>query len=724
MLIQYVIPNCSYRYHAIFFIDASSSVQIEADLVNAIQSMGSQYCEFDWKQAVTALSNKEKADGKGVLLFFDNADDEDLCLNPYIPNNSNVSVIITTRIKTHSSYARDSNIHIGPLEPSQAVELLHSVASVYPESNVESMAIVKELGFLALAVTQAGAYIATTRQIGTYLVSLRKHRDDFMRRKDFDKSCGYSKSTYAAIEMSLATLPPKTLTFLSICSFLHHSQIPQELFQRSSKNGFTHQAYILVDLASLPETLTELASGLEEVFGTDWDDYQYELLVEPLLKRSLMEKTFNAQGQVFHDLHPLVQSCVRDILEKEKREKFARLAGRLVSSSLLFKDDAEESVFYRLLLPHVEEVSKTILKNNASDILTYSVLYRRCGHFMKARALQEYLSKLYVDALGRRHTDSLKIHSFLAFSIMKLGNLEESMKIQREILDIRKETGGHRHVDTITDMINLARTLNSLGQYEESEKMAREGVMLLEKILGRRDSNTIAAISTLSECLGSLGKYEESERMAREVLVLREETLGNQHPLTISAMNNISQCISCLGRHEESEKMAREVLALRKEILGDRHPDTINAMNGLSQFLWRLRRYEESEKIAREVLVLWEEILGHRHPYTITGMSNLSNCLRSLGRYGESEKMVREVLLLRKEILGDRHPNTINAKSNLSHCLRSLGQYEESEKMAQEVLVLREEILGLQHPQTISTRKRLPRHSEVSSTQHETNVIQ
>ena len=75
--------------------------------------------------------------------------------------------MITTRNRECIAHAPDGAIAVSGLEEHEAVKLLHTVADVQPTSESKSLEIVKELGMLALAITQAGAYIHTTRRLDT-----------------------------------------------------------------------------------------------------------------------------------------------------------------------------------------------------------------------------------------------------------------------------------------------------------------------------------------------------------------------------------------------------------------------------------------------------------------------------------------------------------------------------------------------------------------------------
>ncbi|CCA75867.1 related to tetratricopeptide repeat domain protein-Neosartorya fischeri [Serendipita indica DSM 11827] len=178
-------------FSRVIVVDASSQSQLEADLERSIRSLGPEYSKMTWKDAVAYLDGKEK----DWLLFVDNADPPGLDLRPYLPCSINGATLITTRNSACVAYAPDGAIHVGGLEENEAVNLLHTAANITPISDAESLEIVRELGMLALAITQAGAYIRKTRSLHTYLETFRQYRDRLLRKKP-DIGTEYAFSTY------------------------------------------------------------------------------------------------------------------------------------------------------------------------------------------------------------------------------------------------------------------------------------------------------------------------------------------------------------------------------------------------------------------------------------------------------------------------------------------------------------------------------------------------
>ncbi|KAG8825699.1 hypothetical protein FRC19_010689 [Serendipita sp. 401] len=727
------------EFSQIVVVDSSSQQQIEEDLETAIRSIGPQYSKATWKDAVAYLSG-----AKGWLLFFDNADEPDLQLDEYIPNSTDGVVLITTRNREFVAYAQDSHIQVEKMTKREAIDLLHKASGVTPSSNDNSVAIVRELGMWALAITQAGAYISRTQRWDTYLATFQMHRDKLMREASL-KGRNYKGSTYTAFDLSFGLLPKKAQELMKICAFLHHSSIPQAIFERSVSSGFRvysgPESYSLPDSVLTPITTrvrsaklllasflpffspreqnseAAITSGLEGILGSEWVVFSFQALIDSIAQGSLMDAFTDSNGECFYNVHPLVQKYIQDLLEEGDQHRYALLASQLLLGAIR-PLRGESNIWHQQLSSHVDNLPLEAKLVDISHASAFAMVYRSTGNRNALQPLYEYCYSQFCTLLGPRHPSTVLAMNNLATTLLRRGQLEEAEKMGREVLTLRMEILGPRHPDTVSAMHNLATTLLRRGQLEEAEKMGREVLTLQMEILGPRHPDTVSAMHNLATTLAHRGQLEEAEKLKREVLTLRMDILGPRHPDTVSAMNNLATTLLRRGQLEEAEKIGREVLTLQMEILGPRHPDTVSAMNILAITLSHCGKLEEAEKLRREVLTLRMEILGQRHPDTVSAMNHLVATLRKCGQLEEAEKIGREALTLQTETMGSQHPNTVLAMNNLAAILADRGQLEEAEKLKREVLTLLMDILGPRHPDTVSAMEsiRLGQLKEIEET--------
>lgn len=186
---------------------------------------------------------------------------------------------------------------------------------------------------LALAVTQAGAYIFKTRRLSSYLNTLQSHRDRLLR-EDPLKGTKYPYSTYAAFDLSFHQLPSNAQELLRICAYLHPSGIPMALFEYSTTSDFT--AHTVLESWPPPKSDEVVISDLKRIIGQTWDEVSFQ----------------EEAGGLFYSVHPLLQRYIRDSLGVEIESQYASMASQLLLGAT--RPIEASNIWYRQLLPHID----------------------------------------------------------------------------------------------------------------------------------------------------------------------------------------------------------------------------------------------------------------------------------------------------------------------------------------------------------------------------------
>ncbi|KAJ4465011.1 hypothetical protein C8J55DRAFT_392928, partial [Lentinula edodes] len=182
------------------------------------------------KKVQTFLESKFQ----NFLCIFDNADDKKVDLNKYIPGGKNCNVIITSRILEIAQVASPGCcVAVSDLYKEDAITLLlgHAHIADCDTNREQGSKIVDALNCHALAVSSAGAYMQAfkTCTLSDYLSVLSSKQKELFeyQMKSLD---GYSKSVYSAFMLSFEKLSTQAKHLLQMCSFLHHTAIPVQLF--------------------------------------------------------------------------------------------------------------------------------------------------------------------------------------------------------------------------------------------------------------------------------------------------------------------------------------------------------------------------------------------------------------------------------------------------------------------------------------------------------------
>ncbi|CAG7850071.1 SubName: Full=Related to kinesin light chain {ECO:0000313/EMBL:CCA74551.1} [Serendipita indica DSM 11827] len=683
------------RFSRVIVVDASTTAQLETDLERSIRSLGTDYCNSTWEDAVMHLN----VDQKGWLLFLDNADSSDLELDPYLPTSIHGTVLITTRNSGCAAYAPDSSILVGGLEAREAMDLLHTTANVYPTSDADSLQIVTELGMLALAIAQAGTYIRKTRRLDTYLTTFRTHRNQLLRKQS-KIGTEYTSSTYTAFDLSFRGLPTKTQDFLRLFAFLHHSLIPIALFERSTMSGFT--TYKVLKSYSPPGSDKTFALKLQEILGQTWNEVAFQEIVDSASGASFIDVSPDG---LFYTVHPLLQMYIKDSFSKEEKDCFMRTAAQLLLGAI-WPLEGSNALFWQLL-PHTNSIIRAIEPENVAHLLAFHELYNSLGDWKACRELLVSAFSEVERSRGERHKDCMWLMGNLAHALRNCGRLDEAEKMQRRLLELQFEVVGTRHLNNIGIMNNLAAICASRGHLGEAEDIYRKVLDLAGDILGQRHPDTVMAMSNLATILCNRGQLDKAEQIQRQVLALRVITLGQQHVDSIVAKNNLACTLVGRGQLEEAQNMWGDIVPLQLGIRGIRHPETIISM---SDFPYEFRHgghFGNCREMQQKARALQFLTLDRLHPGAIVASSGYNCLLRNHCQPYKADKMRQEAITLQLEIHSQQYPDPIASMNNLACTLADRGQLEEAERMRRQVLIMQHQMRGKEHPDTIKTMNNL-----------------
>ncbi|KAL6886876.1 P-loop containing nucleoside triphosphate hydrolase protein [Trichoderma evansii] len=579
-----------------------------------------------------------------------------LRLDNFIPRGPGGQVLWTSRDERISGSLVGARraIKVSNMTSDEARELFDSVRNkqVSRDEAEAITALLAELDWLPLAISQAAAYIKKTMlTVEQYILRLKegKKRWKILKQSQTDRHRRREVSnsileTWNISMKYLQTENPKSYQILHIHAFLDNQNIPVELIQQAAlyndeSNVMDHDH----------ETHDDDSSSDSDIEGDSINE-----AITRLRDFSFLSIQATEDGNRAYKVHKLVQEAMRYGLSRKERE----IEEKYFSAAAL-------DIVFKLFPKSEPKVWSKCEKyiTHAQQACEWAAL---CGKELKAASLFAKLSDYLFDR----------------------GRWREREIVDQRAYEIRKTTLGDNHTNTITSLARLAVTYHELGRYKEAEEINVKVLALRRKILGDRHPRTVWSMERLGVTYHQLSRHKEAEELQWEALALRREILGKNHPDTIKSMADLAATYSKLGRDEEAKHIKVKVLALRREILGGKHPDTIWSMKSLGVTYSDLGRYKEAEEMQVKALALWREILGDKHPDTINSMADLAATYYSLNKYEEGERLSTEALALRREILGDNHPNTIRNMKNLAVIYRALGRDEEAYELEMEVLEL------------------------------------
>lgn len=661
-LFEMLIVSWYRRFDFIFSIDASSEATIEADLVSAVNGVIGNKSVNNAKEAIKHLSGSHELSLPNSLIIFDNADAPDISLNKFIPGGRYGYVIITTRNQTLESLPPDADayLELEVMSRQEATDLLLKIAVgpvPAPGDTSRAINIVNQLGYLPLAVVQAGSYIKAKHCMGTYLNQFKASRAKLLSHEMGQQLDQSHRAVYAALNVTHDSLSPKVMQMLRILSFLRPMRISVRFILWVAEHGFDLQ---LPDYLPRQETYERAIRLLQELFSASnpWTEFDTRVLIEELQKYSLVTITNDEKTPDTLQFHRLVFAWVHDQLMQDQ-ERPAILSTTICLllcgthnsaeavvddivphvqslsmspawSKLHTNDRAALMEVLRIhgdakdLVRHWKRIRSEVVKFYGADLKTSEVDLRwadacwRNGDYDMASRLEEGVVHLRTIKLGSIDPSTLSAMEHQALGHFNRGDLASAAELQLKVLEGRKHPSFKHTQGVARALEDLADTYIAMNHSENARELLTEARNLWHSTYGpdhwtvRRVDDTIRNHDLYGDT-GAQMINRDSQPAWSEVDTSapdsQEDYQGwqpwcedNQGPWSLPAIEldrlanyERSAVHYAFQRSYNDAQVNREiVLKVRSQKQGFEHPDTIGAVDLLAQVYERREKFKEA----------------------------------------------------------------------------------------------------------------------------------
>ncbi|KAL8281687.1 hypothetical protein RB600_005226 [Gaeumannomyces tritici] len=498
-------------------------------------------------------------------------------LRQFVPRGPTGTVLWTTRDEriAGSLVVARQTINVARMEAGEAVKLLETMRNqaIDDTERDDVSALLAELDWLPLAISQAAAYIRRTQTpVEEYLSKLKggKTRWRIFRASEPDvhRKCEVSNSILETWSISIEHIRRENETayhILHVLAFLDNQNIPEPMVKKAAKQrdssrlllkgeGATHSRMFLLRssrraisaLGRLVRSASITSSGWrKDQQLSDSEDEDAIEAITRLREFSFLSLRASDWGRAY-EMHKLVQEAARYRLRAKKDETFFAKAALRIADDLFPENRRELWEEGEKYLVHAQRVGESA---------------ELCGE-EKAAALLTRVSDYLYDR----------------------GRWREKEPVDERAYGLRKRVLGDKHPDTIQSMASLATTYGNQGRYDEDEKISVEVLALRRDVLGDKHPDTIQSIAELATTYHNQGRYNEAEKMKVEVLALRRDVLGDKHPDTIWSMYGLAFTWNSLGRYDKALALMGDCVRLRSRVLGPNHPDTQDSLRLLTSW--------------------------------------------------------------------------------------------------------------------------------------------
>lgn len=301
--------------------------------------------------------------------------------------------------------------------------------------------------------------------------------------------------------------------------------------------------------------------------------------------------------------------------------------------------------------------------------------------------------------LGEDHDTVLKAMQNMARTYGKQGIYDESIKIYKNIHEIKIKKWGQHHPETLSALNDFGAMLSEQWNFIDALPIFKE-IYLSKAKLGTENEIILAAMRNMGHIYTQQGNYEESEQIYREVHSKRIEILGENHPDTVSAFSDIGEILLDQQKYTDALLIFDQIYKNRMQ-LGEGSEIILTSMNNIAFIYAMLRNYDESLNMRKKVHTIRIKINGEKDPMTLRVLDLIGTTLFDQGNYTEALRIFQEIYANKSE-LGDEHTIIKFALKNLAYTYAKLGDYELSLQFFKEIHDKSNKILGENHPETVS----------------------
>ena len=614
---------------------------------------------------VVAAVQRWLSSHEGWLLILDNADTPDI-VKLFLPPEPTGHVILTSRAHVFDTIEIVKPVELNEMSPADALTfLLKRTGREYkggPESNAASE-LGAELGFLPLALEQAGAYIIRNKSLfQDYLKSFCNRRLELLN-KHGPVVGGYRESVRTTWSMNFRQLEKESeaaADLLRLSAFMSPDSIPLEFLA-----------------AGAPELGNLLSAALADV---QEDPVVLDETLAPLTNFSLIRRQIEIRS---YSVHRLVQAVVRAEMDPETQRLWAERAVRATNRAFPEVQLSVWALCHRLL-PQARACAELINQwgfefPEAARLLNAAGVYlcdRRL--YSDAEALYQRALAIREKALGQEHPDVAESLNSLALLYDNQGQYAKAAFIYERALPIWEKVIGPEHPDLAKKLDYLAVVYEDHGLWARAEPIYQRALAIREKALGLEHPAVASSLHHLAWLYYAHARYAKAEPLYQRALTIFEKALDQEHYEQATCIKDLAGLYHVQGRYAKAEPLYQRAQRILEKVLSPENAEVGQNLNSLATLYYAQGQYAKAEPLYQRALAILEKALGPERPDVAISLNNLASLYYAQGQYAKAELLYQRALAIHEKAVGAEHPNVATCLENYAILLRNMGRPEEA----------------------------------------------
>jgi len=525
---------------------------------------------------------------------------------------------------------------VGLFNSREALNYLMGRLSANPGQRLGAIDLVSAMGLEPVALTQAGAVIASST------MSCHQYRDYFLGRREQLTDASGAPPSASAVTWTLSferayELAPggSAQSLLALCALLDGNGIPGTVL-------------------TAPAAVSYLAGGGAAPIGSD-----PARAALAALERVGLLTVASVTAPPTVRISPVLQTALRAAMPAGMLDQVARMAA---DALLQAWPEPELPGWPASGLRSCTAALRQIAGNRLWDGGCHPVLLR-AGDSLNNAGLTgpavDYWSDLVATSgqlLAAGHPDTILAGQRLAEAHLAAGRADDAVTWFQRLLDTQAVRLGPDHHDVIEARLRLGHALVAAGQPHRAISVLERVHSDCEKVRGPGHADTLGARDELAAAYLAAGRGPEAVTLYRRTLDGRERSQGSRHPQTMTTRAGLADSYLASGLAKEAVSAYKRVIDDRERVLGPDHLDTVRARYNLGAAYRRTGKTVAAERVYEQARIGFERVLGPRHPDALRSRAELALVYRQLGRYGDARALLRDTVNRLERILPHDDP--------------------------------------------------------------------
>ena len=570
-------------------------------------------------------------------------------------------------------------VRLDVLDPAEAMNLLTAILAQHTPLDLKGTdELCAELGYLPLAIEQAGGYLTETgTTLREYLRLLARYPAEMYQAAAEGGDAARTIGRIWDITLDRLAGEPLIGQVLRILAWYAPDGIPRTL---------------LDGLAEPPAVMRAIGRlAAYSMLTADETDLAVHRLVQAV-----------ARTPTADDPHRNPQAV------EEARDQ----AIRQLAAALPDLQQSTEWPAWRNLLPHIDALANHIPPDTdteaVADILGHAgASLIEQGRFTRAAENLQRVLAYSKRVLGSDHPNTLLTCTNLATAYREAGDLSRAIPMFEQVLADSERVLGSEHPDTLATRSNLAIAYHEAGDLSRAIPLLQQVLADSERVPGSDHPNTLVTRSSLGNAYREAGDLSRAIPLLQQVLADSERVLGSDHPNTLVTRNNLASAYRAAGDLGRAIPLFEQVLADSERVLGSHHPTTLATRNNLASAYQEAGDLSRAIPLLQQVLADSERVLGSHHSQTLASRTNLASAYQEAGDLSRAIPLLQQVLADSERVLGSHHSQTLASRTNLASAYQEAGDLSRAIPLLQQAVADSERVLGSDHPETLTARSKL-----------------